>query len=258
MDEQSDGAPSPAAARSDSPIALAWQRWSTPQQEPRHGLSVGRIVQAAIDLADADGLAAVSMGRVAKSLGFTTMSLYRHVRSKDELLLLMQDAVGPPPEPLDDPGDHAAGWRAGLERWAWAILAIFRRHPWMLQTVSMFGPPATPNQLTWLDRGLQCLAGTPLSEGEKLNVMLLIDAHVFSDLQFAAFPDAPPPGTAPADGYPTILSGLLDAEHFPALHRALTGGAFDDQSGPGRDEFFTFGLARILDGVESLIAARLS
>ncbi len=68
-----------------------------------------------------------------------------------------------------------------------------RAHPWLLQTIPMFGPPATPNQLSWLERGLHALGPTPLSESEKLATMLLIDAHVFSNLQFAAFatPTAP-------------------------------------------------------------------
>lgn len=64
-----------------------WAAHARPDAEPEQGLSVGRIVTAAIELADADGLGAVSMARVATRLGFTTMSLYRHVHSKDELVL---------------------------------------------------------------------------------------------------------------------------------------------------------------------------
>lgn len=228
--------------------------WAEPAAQARQGLSRAQIVEAAIAVADVDGLGAVSMGKVAARLGFTAMSLYRHVHSKDELILLMQDAaVGTPPE-----ADTTGGWRPQLERWTWDVLGRFRAHPWLLATISMFGPPATPHQLDWLERGLQALAHTPLSEPEKLNTMLLLDAHVFSDLQFAAF--GAPTATDAADPaeFGAILAGLLDPERFPALCRAVDGGAFGVGPDPqaARDSDFAFGLDRILDGVEYLIRAR--
>lgn len=235
-------------------LAAAWDDHGRPAMEPRTGLSRARIVDVAIELADADGLGALSMGKVAARLGFTTMSLYRHVRSKDELVLLMQDAaVGPPPFDVP-PGD----WRAGLERWAWDVLARFRAHPWILQTIPMFGPPATPHQLAWLERGLQALAATPLREPEKLATMLLVDAHVFSDLQFAAFGAPTASGAADPAGYGALLARVLDPDRFPALRRAVDGGAFAPSDDPmaGRDADFAFGLARILDGIGQLVRDR--
>lgn len=223
--------------------------WSTPA-EPRQGLGRARIVEAAVELADADGLAALSMGKVAARLGVTAMALYRHVAGKDELVLLMQDAaVGRPPE-LD--GDD--GWRETLERWTWAVLDRFRAHPWLLGAISQSGPPATPNQLAWLERGLRALAGTPLTEPEKLTTILLLDAHVFSDLQFAVIGEAP---AVPGD-YSEMILGLLDPEEFPAVRRAAAGGAFTTGPDPAasRDADFAFALARILDGVEQLIGER--
>ena len=89
------------------------------------GLNVDRVVAAAIELADEDGLAAVSMARVAERLGFTTMSLYRHVASKEELVWRMLDiALGPAPE------FATPDWRTGLERWAHEFRAVLLRHPW--------------------------------------------------------------------------------------------------------------------------------
>ncbi|MBA2695032.1 MAG: helix-turn-helix transcriptional regulator, partial [Actinobacteria bacterium] len=78
-------------------------------------MSRGRIVGAAIEVADVDGLAGVSMSKVAARLGFTTVSLYRHVRNKDELILLMQDAaVGAPPERAEPaPDGGARSWSGG-------------------------------------------------------------------------------------------------------------------------------------------------
>ena len=237
----------------DEPTALerVWERHLQPQPQPKQGLSTARIVAAAIEVADADGIGAVSMSRVAASLGFTTMSLYRHVRSKEELVLLMQDAaVGPTPPELV----AAQGWREGLVRWAWATLSVFRRHPWFLQAIPMMGAPATPNQLAWLEQGLRALAGTTLAEHEKMTTILLVDAHVLSDLLYSAAGDA-------QDGdahYAATLYRMLDPERFPALLRAAKGGAFEDSADPAavRDADFTFGLDRILDGVEQLMEQR--
>ncbi|MGH3788598.1 MAG: TetR/AcrR family transcriptional regulator [Pseudonocardiaceae bacterium] len=238
-----------------SGLAMVWAQRSRPEAEPRTGLSRGRIVAAAIELADADGLGALSMSKVAARLGFTTMSLYRHVRSKDELILLMQDAAVGAPTAQAEP---AGGWRAELEWWAWEVLARFRAHPWILQTIPMLGPPATPNQLSWLERGLRALGATPLTEAEKLSTMLLIDAHVLSDLQFAAFEKPTADVAVRPDSYRTMLSSVLDPQRFPALLRAVEGGAFDPGEDPAadRDADFAFGLARILDGIESLLRQR--
>lgn len=237
-----------------SALERVWERHLRPQHEPKQGLSTARVVAAAIEVADADGIGAVSMSRVAASLGFTTMSLYRHVRSKEELVLLMQDAaVGPPPPELV----AAPGWREGLVRWAWATMTAFRRHPWFLQTIPMMGAPATPNQLAWLEQGLRALEGTALTEHEKMTTILLVDAHVLSDLLYSAAGDASEDGGA---GYAATLFRMLDPDRFPALLRAAKGGAFEVSDDPAavRDAEFTFGLERILDGVERLLERRAS
>src|SRR6185369_13421325 len=91
-------------------LALAWGLKERPGKGPRPGLSLDRIVAAGVKVAAAEGLGAVSMSRVASELGAATMSLYRYVPAKHELLDLMVDAaMGAPPEP-----DPALGWRAGL------------------------------------------------------------------------------------------------------------------------------------------------
>src|SRR5690606_13698519 len=93
-------------------IALAWGVAASPQRGPKREMSVQRIVEAAIEIADADGLGAVSMAAVATRLGYTPMSLYRYVSAKDDLILLMQeDAAGLPTEETRE-GD----WRTRLTR----------------------------------------------------------------------------------------------------------------------------------------------
>src|SRR3954454_975615 len=83
-------------------VALSWGVAEHPQRGPKRELSIERIVDTAIEVADTDGLGAVSMSRIATELGFTTMSLYRYVTSKDDVLALMQDAVCAIPIPADD------------------------------------------------------------------------------------------------------------------------------------------------------------
>ncbi|MFC4533929.1 TetR/AcrR family transcriptional regulator C-terminal domain-containing protein [Sphaerisporangium dianthi] len=120
-----------------------------------------RVVRAGIEIADAEGLAALSMRRVAAALGVAAMSLYRHVASKDELALLMVDAVfGESPPPATAPG----GWRDRLETAARAHWALYRRHPWLAQVMSFTRPLLSRNALLhteWLMRGLQGLGLHP-------------------------------------------------------------------------------------------------
>ncbi len=226
-------------------LDLLWGERDRPRRERQGGLTVDRIVETAVALADADGLDGVSMARVAKALGFTPMALYRHVSGKDELLILMQDAaVGPPPLP-----DDVVGWRTGLERWATDLLAVMNAHPWWLH-IPISPPAPTPNQMLWLERGLQALAETDLSEGDKAAVILMLNGVVNWEARLTAEISR---GTAPDDAltvYVRVARGLMGDERFPALGRAVEAGIFEDDS---RDTDFWFSLERVLDGVERLI-----
>src|SRR3954464_15210495 len=136
------------------------------------GLNVDLVVEAAIALADERGLAAVTMARVAERCGFTTMSLYRHVASKDELVRRMLDeALG------TAPALESTDWRAGLGQWSRAMLALLDRHPWGID-VPITGILGTHAQLSWLDRALEALAGTGLHDGEKAEIALLLNGYV--------------------------------------------------------------------------------
>lgn len=184
------------------------------------------------------------MSRLGKGLGYSAMSLYRHVNDKDELLLLMAHAaLGPPPASLDVPGDE---WRPAIRRWADELLAVLVRHPWVMDILAA-GPPRTPSQLAWLDRGLRALAGTALAEPEKAAVLLLLNGQVFWHARIAA--TAAP---APAAAHETI-SSLVDADELWALRRALDAGIFEDASVSAD---LAFGLERVLDGVRCFIDAR--
>ncbi|HEY1479178.1 MAG TPA: TetR/AcrR family transcriptional regulator [Gaiellales bacterium] len=234
-------------------IEASWGRRTPPRKGPKPGLSIERIVGAAIVVADAEGLAAVSMSRVASELGTSAMSLYRYVGAKDELIALMVDAaIGTLSAPA-----AAEGWRDGLSRWAWDYLAALRRHPWVLR-VPVGAPPVTPNLTAALEDGLASLAGTGLSEPEKLSTMLLLSGYVrnVATVLDGIVEMAAAAGKAgrvmPSWG--ETLRRMTDPASFPALHAALGSGAFDQDDGP--DDEFVFGLARVLDGVEALVVER--
>src|ERR671921_1310266 len=155
-------------------IEAAWGVRTRPNKGPRPALSLERIVAAAVRVAATDGLQAVSRGRVASDLGVSTMSLYRYVAAKDELLALRAALSSADPPARRGPEES---WRDGLARWAWTELATYRRNPWVLR-IPISGPPVTPNAMAWLERGLDCLRDTGLREDEKLSVILLLTGYV--------------------------------------------------------------------------------
>jgi AcrR family transcriptional regulator len=240
-------------------VAAAWGVRERPHKGPKPGLSLGRIVEAAVRVADTEGLDAVSMGRVAAELGTAPMSLYRHVSAKEELLTLMVDAAwGPAPDgPAPDGPEPGEGWRAGLARWAWAMRAGARRHPWVVR-IPLNGLPIMPNEVAWFENALACLAGTGLSEARKASVIMLLSGYVRNvatteaDIGAAIRASGLDPDQWMAS-YPRMLAELADPLRFPALTRFIAAGVFDVADDP--DDEFIFGLDRILDGVAVLIEA---
>lgn len=236
-------------------LAAAWGLRTRPGKGPKPGLTLDRIVAAGVRVAATEGLGAVSMGRVATELGASTMSLYRYVAAKNELLDLMVDAaIGPPPDA--PPGED---WREGLLLFARTHLGILRRQPWIVR-VPISSPPLTPNQVGWMDYGLGTLAATPLEEYEKLSTIMTVNgitrnwALLTADITAAAQAS----GTTADEAmltYGQLLGKLVDPQRFPAIGRLLATGILDmPDDVPDTD--FEFGLARILDGIATLIDGR--
>lgn len=205
---------------------------------------------AAVGLAQSGGIGAVSMSKVASALRVSTMALYGYVDSKEELLALMVDHVcGPPPEPPRPGG----AWREGLEQWASTLFDAYCRHPWAVR-IPISGVPPTPNQVAWLETGLQCLADTTLVEQQRLSTVLLLSVFVRSEASLALdLADARQQmaGSSDANDYGRMIRDLIDPDRFPAVWAAAATGAFEDDAGVEGE--FRFGLDRILDGIEILL-----
>jgi AcrR family transcriptional regulator len=228
-------------------IQLAWGRRPRSTRGPKPGLTLDRIVAAGIKVAMTEGIGALSMTRVAAELGVGTMSLYRYVVAKDELLTLMVDgALGPPP-----PAPPGEDWRAGLRRWAVGVRAAYQRHPWALR-VPINAPPMGPNNVAWLENALRALSDTPLSEQQKLSTVLLVSGFVRNEVTLDLDLAAGAGGEQVMPTYARMLGALIEGGDFPALAEAIASGALSDEDDP--DSEFEFGLERILDGVAALIA----
>ncbi|SCG35885.1 TetR/AcrR family transcriptional regulator [Micromonospora coxensis] len=233
--------------------------WRTREKTSRKGgeLSVERIVRAAIEVADAEGLAALSMRRVAERLGVGTMSLYTHVPGKGELLDVMLDTVyGETARPRDVDG----GWRGRLEQIARENWALYLRHPWLLQ-VATTRPPLGPNVTAKYEYELRAVEGVGLSDLEMDAVITLLDGYVHGAVRGAVEAAQAAQRTGMTDeqwwrAHAPYLEKVMDPQRFPTAARVGTaaGQEYQGPSDPGRA--FEFGLARILDGVAVLIGER--
>lgn len=217
-----------------------WHERSRPTRGPKPALRLEQIADIAIAIADAEGLAAVSMQRVAAELGYTKMSLYRYLPGKAELVAAMLErAIGEPP--AGGPGE--IGWRAALTDWAERLLDRYLRHPWGLAATAgsrLIGP----NELGWMERALGVLPAG-LTGAERMDAVATLAGHVRMI--------AGQSGQRESELGATIALVLREhADRFPAVAAAMA----DIGAHGGTDEAFGFGLARILDGIEILIDRR--
>jgi len=252
-------------------LDLLWGRRERGRRGPRPGLSADTIVEAAVRLADREGLEAVSMARVAAELKFTTMSLYRYVTSKDELLQLMFNASALGAESVVIEGHD---WRSRLRSWSIIQRDMLDLHPWITQ-LPMAAPPVAPNSLHFVERALEALDGTGLAESQKIRAIGLISSYTLSEARMAndaaravaalaKAAQAEPAQPETADGQPggdggqappftfeELLRELVDEQTYPHLYRlAWTSSPADSLS--EREEFLS-GLDLILDGVQASI-----
>jgi AcrR family transcriptional regulator len=248
------GSAGESAGELPAEVALMWRLQEAPRRRgPKPSLTLDDIVGAAIAIADEENdLSAVSMARVAERLGNSTMALYRHVKSKDELLVLMSDAAVQRPQPLPAGSD----WRVGLTFWTRNVLAEIRKHRWYAK-IPISGPPAGPNNLAWFDSALGALADTGLPEEAKVGVVMGLMTYVQGEIRVAS-ELAAGYGENPAAfrQFGATLARVVDPRVYPSVARLMASGVFDETLSFEDDnqEDFDFGLELYLDGVAALIA----
>lgn len=232
-------------------LGLLWDGLPESDRGPRPKLMLRQVVDAGIRLADAEGIEALSMRKLAQSLEVGTMSLYRYVSSKSELLHLMLDAVAGPTEPRTSAVD--AGWREFLAVTAREARQLYLTHPWTLQA-NWSRPVLGPNSIADLELFMSGVGSLRLSDQEKMNLATALDSYVMGAVRQELLWN-----TASSD------SGLSDEEfwahHHPTVTRAMESGRFpviaqlsEDSFDSTWQESFEFGIEVLLDGVAMRLA----
>lgn len=238
---------------------LIRRQWRLPERPARLGrrptLDVETVITAAVELADAAGLEAATLPRISEKLGVTAMSLYRHIGSKEDLLQLMVDAASDVPSTSLPTG----GWRPGVRNWALELWELYRRRPWIAH-VPLHRAPSGPNQILWLERGLEPLASTRLTWERRVRAINLLSGFVRqSNLLGQDLYEGRPAGQAQAQAeheYGLALTRLITADRFPNVAKVLASDVFAESDEPThvteRKEF-TDGLELVLDGLQMRI-----
>jgi AcrR family transcriptional regulator len=230
----------------DAALELLWFPPKIKRRGPKPGHALHDVLDAAILIADGEGLIAVSMQRLAQELGFTKMAVYRYVPGRSELVALMTDrAIGKPPRTF-----NGKSWRERIERWAHAVFSVFLKHPWGLEATTGRRVPG-PLEIAWVEVGLAILAETKLDGPSRLDVLAVITGH----LRFMALQAS---GTGATIGLEAALTAPMtralrgremEFPHFSAaIHQPVS-------SSPA-DKGLSFGLDCILDGVEWQVSRR--
>ncbi len=232
----------------DRSVRLLWEPDTAVTKEPKAALSRARVVEAAIKVADSEGVDALTMRRVAETLGFTTMSLYRHVPGKSELLDLMVDAVWGETEHTPK-----GPWREGLEFFARQVWSMYRAHPWMLQLTTSRRMPG-PQAMTRQDAAYAVVADLGLRPEEIVAVVTTVSHFVDGVGRTMAdrVQAERETGVSEEDwwnGTESLWEHFTE-ERLPMMNHLYGSGGFDQPL----DEF-EFGLARVLDGLVAFVEA---
>ncbi|MBF6210594.1 TetR/AcrR family transcriptional regulator C-terminal domain-containing protein [Nocardia puris] len=231
-------------------LDLLWDTAPRPTRGPKPGLTLDGIIAAAVKVADEEGLAAVTMRRVATELGTGTMSLYRYVPGKAELLDLMLDRAQAPAGPLPEDG----GWRAALEALAYEQLEMFRAHPWLLQ-VDQSRPVIGPGAAMGMELVLARIKAMGLPDVELVSVVVTISGYVTGLARNQLY-------EREAERSSRMTEDEFWNTQGPYLTNAISSGRFPTLASLSEDAFgsefdhFAFGLHRLLDGLEAYVRQR--
>ena len=211
------------------------------------------ILATATRIADGDGLVAVSMRRIAIELGVPTMALYRHVRGKNRLLLLMADSIMAQP-PL--PGTRPAGWRAQLELVARTQWEMYRGHPWMARIISMTRPNLSPHGIAHTEWALSAVDGHGLDPNTMLHLVVTLFGYVRGcamnvEMQAEAEQESGLTDQEWIESEGTNFARFLASGRYPKLLYVTEASGVDLDA----DSLFEFGLRRLLDGYAAFLQA---
>ncbi|MFC3494540.1 TetR/AcrR family transcriptional regulator [Glycomyces rhizosphaerae] len=244
-------------AATDTPkpnlLELLWRAAPETARGPRKQLTVDEVVKAAIRLADAEGLEAVTVRRLAQELGKAPMTLYTYVPGKSELVALMLDALFEAMERKSVSG----AWRDRLTAVARDNYALYREHPWAA-AASPSRPPLGPGQCAKYEHELQALEDLGLSDIEMDDALAYLLAFVRTAAQDAAQSDAEREASGMNDqewweANGPLLAKVLDTERFPTAVRVGQAAGEAHDAAYDAEHAFAFGLARTLDGLAVLI-----
>ena len=237
-------------------VRLLWrdQQSQARRRGPRPGLKIDHVVDVAIELADQEGIRAVTMRRLASMLDVAPMGLYRYVPSKAELLDLMLDRVY-----LEMPRDAAAEgeWRVRLNAVADENRALYRAHPWAAE-IATTRPPLGPGQLAKYEHELGALEGVGLDDLAADAALALVVGFVRANAREAAESALArgESGISDAEWWTQVapvLAELVDPDAFPLANRVGSAAGEAQGSALDPDRAFEFGLERILDGIARLV-----
>ncbi|GLW09659.1 TetR family transcriptional regulator [Microtetraspora sp. NBRC 13810] len=239
-------------------VELLWGLRDGPRRGPKPRFSVPQIARAAIELADAEGLAALSMRRVADRLGVTAMSLYSYVPGKAELLDVMVDTVYAETDRTRDP---ASGWRDGLEAVARDNWALYLRHPWLLQVAAVGRPVLGPHMIAKYDHELSAVDGIGLADVEMDLVLGLVTNYVHGAVRAAVEAAQVEQRTGLTDeqwweAWAPVLGKVLDEGRHPVAARVGSAAGREYGAAYAPERSFEFGLQRLLDGIEVFVRGR--
>lgn len=218
----------------------------------RRPLDAAAIAAAAVAIADAQGIDEVSMRKIAAVLGSGTMSLYHHVRTKEDLLAAMDDLIMG--EILVAPIELKGGWRKAMTAIAKATRDAYRRHPWALTIQSEGGQPGL-NGLHHVEQSLAALKSTGLDFESKMAINVVIDDFVFGHSLRAIAVDFENGDAEKMVGHiADFMSANVNPAEFPTLMEAMGDTPLEEfvlrmARTFHPDEWFETGLAAVLDGL---------
>ena len=245
----------------DRTLALLWRHVDDEPRRrgPRPSRSVDEVVKAATVLADDSGLGAVTMRAVAGRVGVAPMSLYTYVPGRSELLDLMVDAAY---LEMPRPPWRSRSWRRRVTAVAEANRALFEDHPWLAEVGTLSRPPLGPGQLAKYEHELAALDGTGLGDVETDAALAFVLGFVQNHAR-AAEASRPARQESALDDMQwweanaPLLARVVDERAYPRATRIGSAAGAAQGSAHDPESAWTFGLARVLDGLAALVDRRV-